>query len=591
MVQSLRFADIPIIADRAGGPIKTAPGEPPSPEEHLLGVLQSRGQLREGDLARIARLRQGTDTALCSLLIRLGLIGECALAETLSDAFSLMLLAATDFPEKAVLPERISPRFLKMHQCVPVAVSADDLTLAMGDPLDTFAIEAIALAARRPVNVVVSAPSDIDTALERLYGRGRSAMGRIADAIESGEEVPEEDVERLKDIASEAPIIRLVNLIFHGAVDAGVSDIHIEPFEHSLKIRYRIDGFLRVIEAPPIQSAAAVISRIKLLARLDIAEHRLPQDGRLQLRIQGKEIDVRVSTVPTLHGESIVLRLLETGREASDFSALGFAPATIERLMACLGRPQGILLVTGPTGSGKTTTLYTALGMLNTAERKIITVEDPIEYKLDGMSQIQVKPQIGLGFANALRSILRQDPDVIMIGEMRDTDTARISVQAALTGHLVLSTLHTNDAPGALTRLLDMGVEDYLLTSTVSAILAQRLVRRLCPWCRTSCRLSADIEMLLREEGFIGLKECTFYEAKGCERCANTGYEGRMVIHELLHVYDAVRQMIMSRADAGDIRRAMCRDGMHTMRQDGFAKAAAGLTTIEEILRVTQELH
>ena len=591
MVQSVRTVDKPIASGRTGVLGESASGEPDSPDEHLLEQLRARGHLREDDLARIGRLREGSDTTLCNLLIRLGLIAESPLAEALSDALGLMRISATDFPDKALLPERISPRFLKEHQCVPVAVSADGLTLAMGDPLDVFAIEAIALAMRRPVHVVVSVPSDIDAALERLYGSGRTAMGRIAAAIEAGEEIPEDDVEHLRDIASEAPVIRLVNLIFHGAVEADASDIHIEPFEHSLKVRYRVDGFLHEVEAPPIQSAAAVVSRIKLLARLDIAERRLPQDGRLQLRIQGKEFDVRVSTVPTLHGESVVLRLLETGREAPDFSALGFAPAVIEGLMACLKRPQGILLATGPTGSGKTTTLYTALGMLNTDERKIITVEDPVEYKLDGVNQIQVKPQIGLGFVNALRSILRQDPDVIMIGEMRDTDTARIAVQAALTGHLVLSTLHTNDAPGALTRLLDMGVEGYLLTSTVSAILAQRLVRRLCPFCRIPQRPSADMHVLMHEEGIRVEEGGTLYAANGCEHCSGTGYQGRMVIHELLIVSDAVRRMVMSHADTSEIRRILLREGMQTMRQDGFAKAVAGLTTLEEVLRVTQELH
>ncbi|MFZ5622650.1 MAG: type II secretion system ATPase GspE [Pseudomonadota bacterium] len=561
------------------------------PEQRLLQALLTRGHLREDDLARVQRLRQETGTPLCSLLRRLGAVGERQLAEAFSETLDLPLLTAADYPDAPLLPELLAARFLRAHRSVPVGAGRDSVTLAMEDPLDGFVIEAVALAAGRPVVAAVGLSADIEAALERLYGDGRSAMGRIGAMIEHSDAARDDDIEHLRDLASEAPIIRLVNLLFQEAVERGASDIHIEPFEHRLKVRYRIDGFLRETEAPPAQSTAAVVSRIKLLAKLDIAERRLPQDGRLKLRIQGRDIDVRVSTVPTLFGESIVLRLLETGREAENFPALGFTPAVIDALQACLRQPQGILLVTGPTGSGKTTTLYTALSTLNTAERKIITVEDPIEYQLDGVNQIPVKPQIGLGFVNALRSILRQDPDIIMIGEMRDADTARIAVQAALTGHLVLSTLHTNDAPGAVTRLLDMGVEDYLLTSTVSAVLAQRLVRRLCPACRRPQRPSAGILAALGEAGVDAGSRATLFEAGGCDACGGTGYAGRMVIHELLRIDDALRRLVMRRADAAELVCAARAQGMRSMREDGFAKVAAGLTTLEEVLRVTQEVH
>lgn len=590
-MQSVVLAQTPI-QDHAAIALATArPEASESPQMRLIQTLIARRQLREDDLPRVRRLLQDSDTPLCSLLLRLGVVGERQLAEALSESLGLALLSTADYPQSPVLPDRLAPRFLKSRRIIPIAKTDVGIMLVMSDPLDDFAVTAVALASARPVTVAVGVTSEIDAALERLYGDGKSAMGRIIASIDQADDGNEEDIEHLKDLASEAPIIRLVNLILQEAVALGASDIHIEPFERHLKVRYRVDGFLRETEAPPTQSIAAVISRIKLLAKLNIAERRLPQDGRIQLRVQGREIDVRVSTAPTLHGESIVLRLLETGNAASDFISLGFTPDVLDALHACLKQPQGILLVTGPTGSGKTTTLYTALTELNTAERKIITVEDPIEYQLDGVNQIQVKPQVGLSFVNALRSILRQDPDVIMIGEMRDSETAHIAVQSALTGHLVLSTLHTNDAPGAITRLLDMGVEDYLLTSTVSAILAQRLVRRLCQHCRTAyCPTAAIAALLQREHGNTPAPEM-LYAPAGCEHCGGTGYDGRIAIHELLTVTEPLRRLILNHADAGELTQAAIGAGMRTMREDGFAKVAAGVTSIDEVLRVTQEMH
>ncbi|HEX7339329.1 MAG TPA: ATPase, T2SS/T4P/T4SS family, partial [Rhodanobacteraceae bacterium] len=398
----------------------------------------------------------------------------------------------------------------------------------------------------------------------------------------------EDDVEHLRDLASEAPVIRLVNLIIQRAVEARASDVHIEPFESRLKVRYRIDGVLEEVEAPPASSTAAVISRVKIMARLNIAERRLPQDGRIQLRVQGKELDLRVSTVPTSFGESVVMRILDRESVVFDFARLGFTGAFEKQFIDVLERPNGILLVTGPTGSGKTTTLYTALSRVNTDKVKIITVEDPVEYQLEGINQIQAKPSIGLDFSNALRSIMRQDPDVIMIGEMRDLETCRIAIQSALTGHLVLSTLHTNSAAGGVTRLLDMGVEDYLLGSTINGILAQRLVRRLDPETAVAYEAPAEVIAQFELEKYTDARPIRLYKP-GTSEANPTGYHGRQAILEFLVMTDELRRLVMQHADAGDIERAARASGMRTMYEDGIAKALAGVTTLEEVLRVTQD--
>jgi len=399
-----------------------------------------------------------------------------------------------------------------------------------------------------------------------------------------------EDVERLKDMASDAPVIRVVNLVFSRALEARASDIHIEPYEHELKIRYRIDGVLQDVESPPARMAPAIISRVKILSRLNIAERRLPQDGRIKLKISGKEVDLRVSTVPTLHGESVVMRILDKQTLNLNLEDIGLSDKVLSDLKSVLERPNGIFLVTGPTGSGKTTTLYAVLSRMNTPERKIMTVEDPVEYQIAGVNQIQAAPRIGLDFAHALRSIVRQDPDVIMIGEMRDRETAGIAIQSALTGHIVFSTLHTNDSASGVTRLLDMGLEDYLLTSTVNAIMAQRLVRVLCPACR---RESALTDEEVQHMGISRLVERAgsrrVWRATGCEACARTGYRGRMGVHELLLVDDSIRHLILEHASAEVIMKAARAGGMVTMYEDGVLKAFAGHTSIDEVLRVTHQ--
>ncbi|WP_233171714.1 type II secretion system ATPase GspE [Dyella sp. ASV21] len=559
-----------------------------SREAAVCALLVTRGRLKDTDLVRARRLHEESpEGTLTALMARLGLVSERDLAEAWSELLQTPLLGAREAPELPPAELEISSRFLKQQHVVPVRVGEDGLGLIVADPADPYPLQAIGLAAGRPVALRIGLRSEIDDLIERYYGSGRSAMGTIVENLD-GSAAVEDDVEHLRDLASEAPVIRLVNLILQRAVEQRASDVHIEPFENRLKVRYRIDGVLHEVEAPPSSSTAAVISRVKIMAKLNIAERRLPQDGRIQLRVQGKELDLRVSTVPTSFGESVVMRILDRESVVFDFAELGFTDSFQQRFIDVLERPHGILLVTGPTGSGKTTTLYTALSKINTPDVKIITVEDPVEYQIEGINQIQVKPQIGLDFTGALRSIVRQDPDVIMIGEMRDLETCRIAIQSALTGHLVLSTLHTNSAAGGITRLLDMGVEDYLLGSTVNGILAQRLVRRLDP--ATAIPYEALPEVIEQFELHKYTDERPIRLWKPGTSAANpTGYRGRRAIMEFLVMSDPLRRMVMQRADAGEIERLARAEGMRTMYEDGIAKAVAGITTIEEVLRVTQE--
>jgi general secretion pathway protein E len=560
-------------------------------DDHELAVctlLVARGRLKDNDLARARRLHEeAPEGTLTALLARLGLVSERELAEAWAERLDAPLLAARDAPEMPPVDFDISVRFLKQQHVVPVRLGEDGLALMVADPADTYPLHAVRLAAGKPVALCIGVRSEIDDLIERYYGQGRSAMGTIVENLD-GSAAEEDDVEHLRDLASEAPVIRLVNLILQRAVEQRASDVHIEPFENRLKVRYRIDGVLHEVEAPPSSSTAAVISRVKIMAKLNIAERRLPQDGRIQLRVQGKELDLRVSTVPTSFGESVVMRILDRETVVFDFASLGFTENFRERFVEVLQRPHGILLVTGPTGSGKTTTLYTALSKINTPGVKIITVEDPVEYQLEGINQIQVKPQIGLDFANALRSIMRQDPDVIMIGEMRDLETCRIAIQSALTGHLVLSTLHTNSASGGVTRMLDMGVEDYLLGSTVNGILAQRLVRRLDPETAIAYEAPPEVVKEFELEKYTDERPIRLWKP-GTSTSNPTGYRGRRAILEFLVMSDTLRRLVMQRADASEIERQARAEGMRTMYEDGIAKAVAGITTIEEVLRVTQE--
>lgn len=555
-------------------------------EEHALKWLLASKYLTDDEISR-AKLLQATDSKqeTTDILLRLGLLSELNLARAWASIFNKPLLRIDDISATMDIIPAISQRFM-MHYTVFPYEDREKLYVLIASPLKRYAIAAIEYAVQRPVHLAIGLRSEIEQLIERIYGQGRSAMGALIEQFDDSEGRAE-DVEHLKDLASEAPVIRLVNLILQRAVERRASDVHIEPFENQLKVRYRVDGVLHEAESPPVTSSAAVISRIKIMARLDIAERRLPQDGRIMFRTQGKELDLRVSTIPTSFGESVVMRLLDRKTVTFDFPALGFDGERLERFLEVLERPHGILLVTGPTGSGKTTTLYTALSRLNTAERKIITVEDPVEYQIEGINQIQVKPTIGLDFANALRAIVRQDPDVIMIGEMRDLETCRIAIQSSLTGHLVLSTLHTNSASASITRLQDMGVESYLIASSVNGILAQRLVRRIDPEYREAFEAPAE---LVAEHGLDRITDerpIRLYRAKA--NAPGSGYNGRVAITEFLIMNDELRSLLMRHADATTLERAARSTGLRTLYEDGLRLALAGITTLEEVLRVTQD--
>ena len=560
---------------------------------HLLAklgtTLVESGAIDRRTLDRARRVASETGGRLDQVLTQLGLMSDRGLAEALAELIAAPVVVASDYPDRPLFHDRLKAKFLRRARALPIAATDDRATLAMADPLDVFTRNAVAAALGRPVAVAVAIPVELEAALDRLYAELAEGgdTEEILDEVLPDAEPAEEDAERLKDLASEAPVIRLVNQLIARAVETRASDVHLEPFPDRLRVRYRYDGVLHEIEPPPARLQAAIISRIKIMARLDIAERRLPQDGRIKLTVRGHEIDFRVSTIPSLHGETVVLRVLDRTAVEFDYTKLGLPVDIRQGVERALELPNGMVLVTGPTGSGKTTTLYTGLLRLNTVARKIVTVEDPIEYQLTGINQIQVKPQIGLNFANLLRSILRQDPDVIMIGEIRDLETAQIAVQAALTGHLVLSTLHTNSAASTMTRLRDMGLEDYLMTATLKAVLAQRLVRRLCPQCKTAEPApSALIERFGLERLAMG-KAITIYHhhSTGCPECRGTGFRGRRAIAELLVPNRAIDQLIFDGADDAAIERAAVEEGMRPIFDSGMLAVIEGDTTIEEVVR------
>jgi general secretion pathway protein E len=539
-----------------------------------------RSLLSADAAARAEAVKQETGEPIETVVTRLGLVSEQALADGFARASGLRQIGAAEFPRARVGDAAPSAAFLREMRAVPLSREGNKLTIALANPFDDFAKTALAFTYGCEVTPLVATSSDIEAAIDRLYAPDDSDEA-MADGMAG-----EDDLERLRDIVSDAPVIRAVNRLIADAVDARASDIHVEPAEDRVVVRMRIDGVL--VEAPslPPSMRNALVSRIKVMAELNIAERRLPQDGRMRVAVRGNEIDLRVATAPSIHGETVVMRILDRANLALDFGALGFDPALTDRLRAALAKPFGIVLVTGPTGSGKTTTLYAALAEMNTGSRKILTVEDPIEYRLPGIVQTQVNSAIGLTFSTALRSFLRQDPDVMMVGEIRDLETAQIAVQAALTGHTILSTLHTNTAAGAVTRLLDMEVEPFLLTSTLNAVLAQRLVRRLCEECRAPYQPTATQRAAL---GLSDNDDLTFYKAAGCDSCNHSGFRGRIALIELLVIDDAIGQLILRRADAREIVREAAGGALSTMLSDGVAKLGAGLTTIEEVLRVAAD--
>ncbi|WP_240700310.1 GspE/PulE family protein [Sphingomonas gei] len=542
-------------------------------------MLRDGRLLPEEALHRALLIERESGERLEAVVTRLGMISEDRLVAELARFSGLTAVGAEAFAATPVEGPELSLAFLRDIRAVPVGLTGEAVRVAVANPFDPFVVQAFAFMFQRRVERVVGRASDIDAAIERLYHGSQASDAAVDDAVD------DEDLERLKDLVSDAPVIRAVNRLIANAVDQRASDIHIEPGDDGLAIRFRIDGMLRDAGRLPVAMRAPLVSRIKVMARLNIAERRLPQDGRMRISVRGHEIDLRIATAPSIHGESVVMRILDRSKLALDFAALGFDAVLTGRLREAITRPHGIVLVTGPTGSGKTTTLYAALAELNAPERKLLTVEDPIEYRLDGVIQTQVNPAIGFTFGSALRSFLRQDPDVMMVGEIRDTETAQIAVQAALTGHMILSTLHTNTAAGAVSRLLDMGVEPFLLGSVLTGVLAQRLVRRLC----ADCRIPFDpregapeaLRPLLEAQGI----RCLYHPA-GCARCGGSGYSGRIAILEFLRVDDAVSRLVLRRADTRELLAAAEQGGMRSLAADGVAKAGEGLTTMEEVLRV-----
>ena len=554
-------------------------------DESELGIgnlLVQTGKLTSRDLDRAVAAGEELRGRLSDVLVQLGLVSEIDVAQARSVLLGLAFISADNFPETYPEVQGLQAGFLRSHRVLPVALEDGRLDVVMADPQDRFVLKALRLATGLSIRPFVAMGSDIDKALALRDARGTVDEGEVGEDVDSGD-----FVEHLRDLASEAPVIRLVNTIVGRVIELRASDIHLEPFESGLQVRYRVDGVLQEAELLPVKQGAAVVSRIKLLAHIDIAERRLPQDGRIRTRVTGRELDLRISTVPTVHGESVVMRVLDRASVRLSLEEMAMDDATLRAFRALLARPHGIFLVTGPTGAGKTTTLYAGLSELDASAQKIITVEDPVEYQFAGIAQMQVHSQIGLTFASALRSILRQDPDIIMIGEMRDGETAQIAVQAALTGHLVLSTLHTNTAASAVIRMRDMGVERYLITSTVIGVVAQRLVRTLCAECKEPYTPDAAMLHSTGLDRFVA-PGSALYRARGCPSCRNTGYKGRAGLFELLMVDDAMRKGILEGADGSVLQDLAVGAGMVTLYEDGLRKVASGLTTYEEVLRATE---
>ncbi|GBE36582.1 type II secretion system protein E [bacterium BMS3Bbin07] len=547
-------------------------------------ILLDLGYICEEDLHRALGVqeKEGSKRRLGEIIEETA-IKEEELLEALALQFNIPVVDREDFPTE--LPfERLSHEFLRENVILPLKVTDSTLLVAMGDPTKTDAIDALEATFGYEIKPVLVKRTSIIGHLEILFASREAVMKRVIEDVEEDVQVLEvsEEVDHLKGLAQEKGIIQLVNLIIDNAVKDRASDIHIEPGEDSLRVRYRIDGILYKKELLPLGMRPAIASRIKLLASMNIAERRLPQDGRIKGNFGAKEVDIRVSTIPTVHGESLVMRILDRDSSFIGLEQLGFDSHLLQRYNELIHTPFGMILITGPTGSGKSTTLYASLDRINSPDKKIITIEEPVEYIMREINQINVKPKIGLTFANGLRHIVRQDPDVIMVGEIRDLETAGIAIHSALTGHLIFSTLHTNNASATITRLIDMGVENYLVSSTLIGVMAQRLVRRICPECKTQYHV---IEDMVRE---FQLQADTLWKGQGCEHCSGTGYRGRIAIFELLEVNDDIRELIMEKTTVRELRDKAIGLGMRTLRDNGIEKVREGVTTIDEVLRVTQ---
>ena len=549
-------------------------------------ILVSQGKLTEEQLQQALETQKNTPMELGQALVSLGFISEADLAQAQAQRLNLdyvdLTEANVDREAVGLVPEKL----LRRHNALPLYREDGRLVVAMSDPTDIYALDDLRMSCGYAVVPVVTTEENLQQMQARMFSTSDQVAGILQDAVEPETEDPEEIELGAGADANEAPVVQLVNSILQRAVGEGASDIHFEPKAQELAVRLRMDGVLREYMSVPHKLHSGVVARLKILANLDIAERRVPQDGRFSVRLGGKKVDLRVATLPTIFGEEVVLRLLDTSTLRTDLTEIGFAPRDFERYREIFERPYGTILVTGPTGSGKSTTLYATLKRLNSPERKIITIEDPVEYRMEGINQIQVNPKAGLTFASGLRSILRNDPDVVMVGEIRDTETAKTGVEAALTGHLVLATLHTSDAPGALSRLAEMGVEPFLIASAVDCVIAQRLARRLCENCKRPVEIDGEI---LSGHGIslehLGESEPRFHEAVGCAKCGESGYRGRIGLYELMSVTDRLKDLILRRAPITEISRAAEEEGMTRLRSDGLMKAARGVTTIEEVLR------
>jgi len=558
----------------------------------LLDILYNKGLITNEQLDRILKIQKGNGSKdLQKIIIDLDILKKDEMMLALADEIGEKYVNLSDITIDPTIVVLIPEEMARRHQLIAIDKDEKKLTVAMANPLDVFAHDELKIRLGYNIDSVLSYGEDIDKALDEVFGvvdEWDQVIGKIETmqvTVLKEEEKETADISTITE-SEEAPVIALVNLIILRAVKESASDIHIEPFgENTLKVRYRIDGILHDVMSLPRNLQLAVISRIKIMSDLDIAERRLPQDGRIQVNVGGRNINIRVSILPAVTGESAVLRILDPSSILLELDSLGFSPDILPNFLSLIKKPNGIILVTGPTGSGKSTTLYTTLNLLNSTEKKIMTIEDPVEYRLNGISQVQAKPKIGLTFAAGLRSFLRQDPDIMLVGEIRDKETAEIAVQAALTGHIVLSTLHTNDAPSSVIRLIDMGIEPFLISSSLVGIIAQRLVRRICPKCKKEIKITPVIEKIM-DEYKIKSNEITLYKGEGCPYCKDTGYKGRIAIFELMVITENIRDLISKNVTTGKLREAAISEGMCQLREDGIKKVCEGLTTIDEILRV-----
>lgn len=561
--------------------------------KNLAVICLEKGFIDQGQLDALLQQQAREALPFEAVLLDYGYINEEQLAEAISIQLGLAYTLPLEITPEPELLKLISPRQAERYRAIPIRKEADRLVLATDNPLNLESFDELSQLLGCRIKITVASATQVTEALKKYYGSSSQSVAAVLEDLNETdlnqyESMSDSDVSTIapESMANEAPIIRLVNTIISGAVKSGASDIHLEPFEDEVKLRYRVDGVLHETLPPPKALYPAVVSRIKLMAGMDITERRIPQDGRIKIRIDQRDLDLRVAVAPTLYGEGIVMRILNRESIMLGLEELGFSNQNLLEFSKLIAKPHGMILVTGPTGSGKTTTLYAALQRLNDPSRKIITIEDPVEYQLKGINQMQVNPKVNFTFAQGLRTIVRHDPDVILVGEIRDRETADVAIQSALTGHLVLATLHTNDAPSAFTRLIDMGVEEFLVASTVRGVLAQRLVRRICPHCSDVYHPTPVEQEVsgLGKEALDGLRQ-----GIGCEKCNFFGYKGQVGLFELLVVTEEIERLVMERANAGRIREVAIGQGMVTLREDGLAKVKAGVTSISEVIRVTNE--